>query len=125
MQPLLVLSFLLFSSSSATQICADGGSCSVFTCGAPGKDGIPGVNGKNGLKGEKGDQGPPGSPGIAGPPGPQGIQGPQGQKGEKGESATAELEALKRKVSTLNGRLNALESMIKLQGKGIYSPELF
>ncbi|XP_069837969.1 pulmonary surfactant-associated protein D-like [Dendropsophus ebraccatus] len=117
MQLFLVLSFLLFSVSSASQICADGGSCSVFTCGAPGKDGIPGVNGKDGLKGEKGDRGPPGSPGIAGPPGPQGIQGPQGQKGEKGESAIAELEGLKLKVSVLNGRLNALESMVKLQEK--------
>ncbi|XP_069835386.1 mannose-binding protein C-like [Dendropsophus ebraccatus] len=120
MRLLLVLSFLMFSVSSATQICKDGGPCSVFTCGAPGKDGKPGVNGENGLPGVKGDQGTPGIPGIAGPPGPkghQGNQGPPGPRGEKGESAEKATEALKKEVAALNGIVKSLQSEVNQQGK--------
>ncbi|XP_073430891.1 mannose-binding protein A-like [Dendrobates tinctorius] len=118
MQVILALCFLLFCVSSATEVCQDSqSSCSIITCGAPGKDGQPGVDGKNGSKGEKGDTGPPGLQGAIGPEGPQGKQGPPGQKGEKGESGAAELEALKRQMSALNGRLNSLQLKLEQQKK--------
>ncbi|XP_056387420.1 pulmonary surfactant-associated protein D-like [Hyla sarda] len=113
LQPLLVLFFLLFSVSFATQICKEGETYSVFTCGAPGKDGKPGVNGP---RGDKGKQGPPGLPGIAGPRGIQGIQGPQG---EKGDSEASGLDDIKTQITSLNGRLNSLQSKVEQQGKAL------
>ncbi|XP_073430890.1 pulmonary surfactant-associated protein D-like isoform X2 [Dendrobates tinctorius] len=115
MQVILALCFLLFCVSSATQVCQDTqSSCSIITCGAPGKDGQPGVDGKNGSKGEKGDTGPPGLQGAIGPEGRQGQQGPPG---EKGESGAAGYEALKLQMSALNGRLNSLQLKLEQQKK--------
>lgn len=53
---LFLFYFLLFSVSSATQICEDTqGSYSIIKCGVPGKNGEPGINGSKGDKGDRGE----------------------------------------------------------------------
>ncbi|KAG8552545.1 hypothetical protein GDO81_004571 [Engystomops pustulosus] len=57
--------------------------------------------------------------GIAGPAGTNGKPGPPGPRGEKGDSAASELEALKKEVSSLTGRLNSQQSKIEKYDKEI------
>ncbi|KAM4636535.1 pulmonary surfactant-associated protein D-like [Discoglossus pictus] len=120
LQSLFVLLLGVSLVASSTQICQDPdtNSYSIITCGAPGEDGLPGIDGKEGPQGDKGEIGPPG---LVGPEGPQGIVGSpgvrgepglQGQKGDKGDSAVPVLDSLKLQVSSMDGRLNSLQSNI-------------
>ncbi|XP_053305838.1 pulmonary surfactant-associated protein D-like isoform X1 [Spea bombifrons] len=112
---------------SSTQICqdADKSSCSIITCGSPGKDGLPGRDGNVGPKGDKGDQGPQGITGQTGPQGPPGVpgtrgqQGPPGPKGDRGDSGASALEALKGQVSSIEQQLRSLKSIVEAQKKAL------
>ncbi|KAG8435018.1 hypothetical protein GDO86_013109 [Hymenochirus boettgeri] len=90
--------------------------CALITCGSSGNVGLPGKDGNIGPQGEKGVQGiagprgPEGPKGDAGPMGPKGEPGAPGPKGDQGDNYASVLESLKLQISSMDGRLNSLQS---------------
>ncbi|KAG5194737.1 hypothetical protein JEQ12_013013 [Ovis aries] len=88
--------------------------------GAPGEPGAPGSAGAAGPAGAIGPQGPSGA---RGPPGLKGDRGSPGEKGAKGESGLAEVNALRQRVTILEGHLRRFQNAFSQYKKVVLFPD--
>nr|AGN29196.1 conglutinin precursor [Capra hircus] len=88
--------------------------------GAPGEIGAPGRAGAAGPAGAIGPQGPSGA---RGPPGLKGDRGTPGERGEKGESGLAEVNALRQRVTILEGHLRRFQNAFSQYKKAVLFPD--
>ncbi|XP_017897961.1 PREDICTED: collectin-46 [Capra hircus] len=103
--------------------------------GAPGMQGSPGLKGERGAPGEIGAPGragaagpagaigPQGPSGARGPPGLKGDRGTPGERGEKGESGLAEVNALRQRVTILEGHLRRFQNAFSQYKKAVLFPD--